>query len=203
MVRMAPKLSFGGSSADWQERFNFVRMREYRAERARQLMRKRSLPVMLEAVPPNIRYLTGLKGYENPQVRYVLFFAQGDPVMFEHDGWYHQMPDQAPWIKNWRIARAWLSGAPGFEASREEAKIFAVEIHQELKDRGLLGEPLGLGGFDASAREALTQVGIKKFEDTRSLMMEAKSIKNEDEISCLKMVAAITHGVWFGGGEPL
>ena len=203
MVRMAPKLTFGGASADWQERFNFVRMREKRAERARQIMRKHGLSVMLEASPTNIRYLTGTKGFENPMVRYVLFFAEHDPVLFEHDGYYHQMPDQAPWIKNWRIARAWLSGTPGPEASQEEAKIFADEIHQELKERGLLSEPLGLGGFDGTAREALTQVGIKKFMDTRSVMLEARAIKNEDEISCLKMAAAITDGVWFRVWEAL
>ena len=203
MIRMAPKLTFGGASADWQERINFARMRERRMERARQIMRKHGLPVMLEAGPTNIRYLTGTKGYENPMVRYVLFFVEHDPVLFEHDGWYHQMPDQAPWIKNWRIARAWLSGAPGPEASQDEAKIFAGEIHQELKERGLLGEPLGLGGFDATARDALTQVGIKKFVDTRSVMFETRSIKNEDEISCHKMVAAITDGVWFRVWEAL
>ena len=28
-------------------------------------------------------------------------------------------------------------------------------------------------------------------------MIEARAIKNEDEINCLKMAAAITDGVWF------
>ncbi|MFB3885005.1 MAG: M24 family metallopeptidase [Thermodesulfobacteriota bacterium] len=203
MVRMAPKLTFGGASADWQERFNFTRMREYRAGRARQMMHKYGIPVLLEGGPANIRYLTGTKGYENPMVRYVLFFAEHDPVLYEHDGWYHQMPDQAPWIKNWRIARAWLSGAPGPGATQQEAKIFANEIYQELKERGLAGEPLGLGGFDATGREALAQAGVKKFVDTRSLMFEARSIKNEDEINCHKMVHAITDGVWFRVWEAL
>jgi Xaa-Pro aminopeptidase len=200
---MAPKLTFGGASADWQERFNFPRMREKREERARQIMQKHGLPVMLEASPSNLRYLTGTKGFENPMVRYVLFFAEHDPVLFEHDGYYHMMPDEAPWIKHWRIARAWLSGTPGPEASLEEAKVFAGEIYQELKDRGLQGEPLGMGGFDGIAREALTQAGIKKFVDTRSIMLEARAIKNEDEIGCLKMAAAITDGVWFRVWEAL
>lgn len=203
MVRMAPKLTFGGASADWQERFNFTRMRENRVERARQMMRKHGLAVILEAGEGNIRYLTATKGFDYPQARYVLFFAEGDPVVFEHDGWYHQMPDQAPWIKDWRIARAWLSGLPGPKASEEEAKVFAAEIHQELKKRGLLGEALGLGAFDAIAREALSQVGIKKIVDTRPVMMEARAIKTQDEISCLKMVAAITDGVWFRVWEAL
>lgn len=203
MVHMAPKLTFGGQAADWQERINYPRMREYRMERARQMMRKYGIPALLEGGPTSIRYLTGTKGYENPQVRYTLFFAEHDPIVFEHAGWFQQIPDQAPWIKHWRIARAWLGGAPGNEACRDEAKIFAAEIHQELKERGLLGEPLGLGGFDATAREALVEAGIKKFVDTRSLMLEARAVKNVDEISCHKMVHAITDGVWFRIWETL
>ncbi|MBI2997694.1 MAG: hypothetical protein HYY46_04455 [Deltaproteobacteria bacterium] len=144
MVKFAPKLTFGPEIADWQARINTERMRRYRAERAKTMMRKHGIPALLEAVPANIRYLTALRGYEYPMVRYVLFFAEGEPVMYEHDGWYHQMPDQAPWIKEWRPARAWLTGAPGIEASQDEAKQFAADIRSVLQARGLLGEKVGL-----------------------------------------------------------
>jgi Xaa-Pro aminopeptidase len=113
MVRLASKLTFGGAAADWQERINMERMRQYRMERARKIMRKNGIPVLLEASAANIRYLTALRGFNYPMCRYVLFFVEHDPVMFEHDGYYHQMPDQAPWIKEWRPARSWLTGAPG------------------------------------------------------------------------------------------
>jgi len=200
---MAPKLTFGAATADWQERINTARMREYRAERAKQIMRRHGVPALLEAGPINIRYLTGLTGFNYPMVRYVLFFAEDDPIMFEHDGWYHQMPDQAPWIKHWRPARAWLGGSCGPEASQEEAKVFAAEIRHELQARGLLNEPLGLGAFDGTAREALIQAGVRNLVDTRPIMLEARAIKNVDEINCLKMVAAITEGVWYRIWEAL
>lgn len=179
------------------------RMRQYRMERARKIMRKNGIPVLLEASTANIRYLTALRGFNYPMCRYVLFFVEHDPVMFEHDGYYHQMPDQAPWIKEWRPARSWLTGAPGLEACQDEAKQFAADIHRELESRGLLGEKLGLGGFDGIAREALTAAGIKNIVDTRATMLEARSIKNQDEISCLKMAAAIVDGVWFRVWESL
>ena len=203
MVKMAPKLTFGPLAADWQERINTERMRQERAERAKKIMRKNGIATLLEAVPAHTRYLTGLKGFDNMSCRYVLFFAEHDPVMFEHDGYYHQMPDQAPWIKEWRPARSWLTGAPGLEASRDEAKKFAAEIHHELKTRGLLGEKLGFGGFDGIAREALMEAGINPIVDSRPTMKEAKAIKNQDEINCLKMVAAIVDGVWFRMWESL
>ncbi len=203
MVRYAPKLTFGPATADWQERLNTDRMRKYREERARMMMRKYGIPVMLESGGVNIRYLTALKGFNYPMTRYVLFFAEHDSVMFEHNGYYHQMPDQAPWIKEWRPARAWLTGAPGLDASRDEAKEFAADIKQELEKRGLLGEKIGVSGFDGIAREALNAVGVKNMVDTRNMMLETKAIKNQDEINCLHMVAAIVDGVWYRIWETL
>jgi Xaa-Pro aminopeptidase len=203
MVKLASKLTFGPESADWQERINMERMRQQRVERARKIMRKNGIPVLLEANTQNIRYLTALRGFNYPMCRYVLFFAEQDPVMYEHDGYYHQMPDQAPWIKEWRPARSWLTGAPGLEACQDEAKQFAADIRRELESRGLLGEKLGLGGFDGVAREALTAAGIKNIVDSRATMLEARMIKNQDEISCLKMIAAMVDGVWFRVWENL
>ncbi|MFQ5850667.1 MAG: M24 family metallopeptidase [Candidatus Binatia bacterium] len=203
MVRMAPKPTFGAATADWQERINTERMRQQRAERAKKIMRKHGIPALLEAVPANTRYLTGLRGFDYPMCRYVLFFAEDDPIMYEHDGWYHQMPDQAPWIKEWRPARAWLTGAPGLEASQDEAKQFAADIRRELQARDLLGEKLALGGFDGIAREALMEAGIKQIVDSRPAMLEARAIKNQDEINCLKIAAAIVDGVWYRIWETL
>jgi Xaa-Pro dipeptidase len=203
MVRFAPRLTFGADTADWQERIHVDRMRRYRAERAQAIMKKHGIPAILEATGANVRYLTGTKGYDYPMVRYVLFFAEGDYVLFEHDGWYHQMPDQAPWVKEWRPARAWLTGSPGAEACQDEAKQFAADIRKELEARGLLGEKLGLGGFDGYGREALVAAGIKNIVDCRALMLEARAIKGFDEINCLKMAASIVEGVWYRIWETL
>ena len=177
MPNYAAKLTFGPEAADWQERFNPDRMRRHRVERAQMLMRKYGVGALLEANHHNIRYLTALKGFAYPMCRYVLFFAEHDPVMYEHNGYYHQMPDQCPWIKEWRPARSWLTGSPGPEACAAEAKAFAAEIKTELEKRGLLGEKLGLGSFDGNAREALINAGIKNIVDTRQLLLEARMAK--------------------------
>src|SRR3990172_6746042 len=101
MPIMASKLTFGNTIADWQERINVSRMRDERAARARKIMRKYNIPTLLVANEEHIRYLTGLRGaLFDPQLRYVLFFADQDPVLFEHAGYYHQMQHEAPWIKN-------------------------------------------------------------------------------------------------------
>ncbi|MBI4331123.1 MAG: aminopeptidase P family protein [Chloroflexi bacterium] len=196
MVKMAEKITFGNTIADWQERINVVRMREERIARARATMRKYGVPALLVGASENIRYLTSLRGSPGQGRKYILFFAEHDPVVFEEPGWIRQMPDQAPWIKNWRIARYWLGGVCGPEASKDEAEIYAAEIHQELKDRGLTGEKLGLVGVEGLGKSELEKLKLKCVE-AKSLILEARQVKTRDEINCEKMVAAITSTAWY------
>lgn len=197
MVRFAPKLTYGNQVSDWQERLNTDRMRRERAERAKRIMREHGIPALLDANSANIRYLTGLKGFNYPMCRYTLFFADHDPIMYEHSGHFHQMPDQAPWITEWRPARAWLTAACGIEAAKDEARQFAADIRDELKSRGLLNEKIGFSAFDGIAREALTNAGVKNLIDFSLVMKEIRKIKTPDEIDCLKTAAAIVEGVWY------
>lgn len=203
MVKFSSKLTYGNEISDWQERLNVDRMRRERMERAQKIMRQHGIPAILEANSANIRYLTGLKGFNYPMCRYVLFFAEHDPVMYEHSGHYHQMPDQAPWIKEWRPARSWLTAACGMDAARDEAKQFAADIKGELKKRGILSEKVGFSAFDGVAREALVNAGVKNLVDSRLAMQEMRKIKTRDEIDCLKTAAAIVEGVWYRIWESL
>ncbi len=183
MVRMAPRLTFGTATADWQRRIDVDRLRRERAERARAVMRARGIPALPAARADNTRYLTGLRGPEfAPQLWYVLFLAEGEPVVFHHAGWLADYPAEAPWIREWRLARAWLPGA-GPDACDAEAALFATGIADQLAARGLRGEPLAVAGFDARAQRALAGAGLKTV-DGASLMLEATRTKTVDEIAC-------------------
>ncbi len=190
--RYANKLLFGPTTNDTHEGINTDRMRIERAERARSVMRAHGIPAMLVTGAENVRYLTGFFWSEfQLQAGYALFFADHDPVVYAPAGSYHQMPDQAPWISNWRIARSWLGGTLHEEVATAEARRFAEEIVAELKERGLAGEPLAVSEFDALALRELGQLGI----DVRpglELLMESARIKTRDEINCLKMIASIS-----------
>lgn len=203
MVKMSSKLTFGNSIADWQERINIQRMRDERAARARAIMKKHGVATLLASTNENMRYLVGLRGLAfAPALNYVLFFAEHDPVVFYHAGWFQQMPDQAPWIKHWRIGRSWLGGACGAEAAKEEADLFAADIAGELRQRGLAGEKLGVIGVDNLGVAALEAQKLNCI-NARPLIYEARSIKNEDEVNCLKMAAAIVEGAWWRIWENL
>ena len=165
MVKMTPKLTFGPGVSDLREGINIPRMREERAARMKQILKREGIPAVLVTHEPNVRYLTGFSWTEfMPFMSYTLFFAEDDPIIFAHAGSYQQEPDQMPWIKHWRIARSWLAGICGAEAMQEEVKLFAKEIHKELQDHKLTGEKLGIIGFDQPAREGLRGEGLTVVE---------------------------------------
>ena len=190
MVKLSSKLSFAAAS-DAQEGIDVARLREERPARMRQVLRQQGVPSILVTGVNNVRYLTGFEWSEfQAHLSYTLFFADHDPVVFAHAGYYQQMPDLMPWIVHWRVGRAWLMGIGGAEASGAEAKQFAREVRQELAERGLAGEKLGVVSFDDLAKEALRGEGLKVV-DGWPLMLEASKVKTKDEINCLKMAASI------------
>ena len=52
--------NFGITGVDWQQRVNFERMRTYRLERAREMMKKAGLGAMLCLYDENVRILQEL-----------------------------------------------------------------------------------------------------------------------------------------------
>lgn len=191
MVRESARLLFGPVTSDLHEGINVSRMREARASRVRDVLKKRGIPAMLVTGAANVRYLVGFWwGEFQPAASYCLFFAEQDPVVFAHAGSFQQMPDQAPWIEHWRIGRSWLGGIAGPEASLEEARLFATEIRRELEERKLAREPLAVVDFDALARDALAEQGLT-ITSGGMLLLEASQVKTVDEVNCLKMAASI------------
>ncbi len=197
MPKLTPALTYGPALADWQERINIARLRSARAARMQGLMKKHGVPSLLVTGPANCRYVSGLKGPEYTQaVWYVLFFAESDPVVFAGAGFLTQLPHEAPWIREWRIARSWLGGICGSAAAAAEADKFASGIAAELKERKLQGEPLGVIGFDELAQGALRKQGLH-LGSGWPLMHEATAAKTEDEVRCTKMAIAIAETAWY------
>ncbi|GAA4727790.1 Xaa-Pro dipeptidase PepQ [Nocardioides endophyticus] len=191
-LNYSDKLHFGPHTNDTHEGIDTNRMREARAERMRSVMRANNIPAVLVTGAENVRYLTGFFWSEfQLQAGYALFFADHPAVVYAPAGSYHQMPDQAPWISQWRIARSWLEGPTPISAAEAESKLFADEIAAELRERGLEREPLAVSEFGARAIGALQAVGIDTI-DGLPLMMESARIKTPDEINCLKMIASIS-----------
>ncbi|MEO3861463.1 M24 family metallopeptidase [Acrocarpospora sp. B8E8] len=191
-LQYADKLHFGPTTNDTHEGIDTNRMREQRAARMRAIMRAANIPALLVTGAENVRYLCGFFWSEfQLQAGYALFFVDHPPVVFAPAGSYHQMPDQAPWIPEWRIARTWLEGPVPESAAEAEAKLFADGIAAELTERGLGREPLAVSEFGERAVSALIGMGIE-VRPGLPLLMESARIKTPDEINCLKMIASIS-----------
>jgi len=202
---MQQLLSYGPAGIDWQERINFARMREERAAKVRTLMRKYNIPAMLLFSNENIRYTIGLRAIVfTAALRYVLFFAEGDPIIYEHADLPIHLRKNSPWLKpeNIRTAYTWMGGIVGPEATQSTVGKWAKAIKEDLRQRGLAGEALGIDILDPTGREALREAGIKT-ADCNGLMSEARIIKTDDEINCLRMAAAIVDRAWWTVYENL
>src|SRR6267378_4359591 len=79
--------NFGIAGLDWQQRVNWDRLREYRIERAREMMKKHGLGAMLCMYDENVRYITGTltPGWNRlkPGLRYAMLCGDGRPILFE------------------------------------------------------------------------------------------------------------------------
>ncbi|MCZ6588179.1 MAG: Xaa-Pro peptidase family protein [Alphaproteobacteria bacterium] len=187
--------NFGITGLDWQQRINWDRLRTYRLERAREMMKKHGFGAMLCMYDENVRYLTGTltPGWNRlkPGLRYAILCGDGQPVLFEQGDIGAQVQRHTPWIppENIRYSYAWIKGAAG-PASKQQVTKFTVAIKEEMKRHGVAGEKLGVDFIDINMMKHFEEEGLA-WDDGMSPMMEARAIKNEDEQNCARIVGAI------------
>ncbi len=191
-----PPLTFGPGSVDWQHRIDPAELRRQRMDRARATLKENGITAILASGSEYCRYLTGLRGPEfAPDLWYVLFPAESEPVVFAHAGYVVNTPPEAPWIREWRVARSWLRGIPGKAACTFEATEFAKDVQNELEKLHLSDETLAVAGFDSYAWAALGEV-CSRIVRGEEIMQEAMAIKTSEEVACLRMAGAITDRMW-------
>ncbi len=187
--------NFGIAGLDWQQRVNWDRMREYRIERARAMMKKHGLGAMLCMYDENVRYITGTltPGWNRlkPGLRYAMLCGDGRPILFEQGDLGFQIERHSPWIpkKNIRHSFAWIKGAAGPAATQQVTK-FTKAIIQAMKENGVAGQKLGCDFIDINMLNIFKEHKIN-WADGMTPMMEARAVKNEDEQECFRIVGAI------------
>jgi Xaa-Pro aminopeptidase len=195
---------FGGPEAvDWSERINMTRMREERLAKAQAALKKYGIAACLLMRPENMRYVTSTKAVNFiDQLRYTVAFAEHDPIIYELPPGH--LFGQCPWVKpeNLKLAILWADEACGPDATLERARKFAQSIKQDLKEKGLEKEKLGIDKLDEPAQQALREAGIETV-DVMPVMLEARAVKTEDEINCLMMAVAISEVGWYALYEAL
>jgi len=146
----------------------------------------------------NIRYTTSTitPGWcrLKPGLRYALLCEGSEPILFEQGDIGTQINRHCPWIptENVRYAYSWIKGAVG-PAAKQQVTKFTNAIVEEMKKYGVQNAPLGTDFVDLNMMNAFKEAGIN-WTDGASPMVEARSIKNEDELEIMRIVAAICDG---------
>ncbi len=204
-VEKYAKLRWGTEAIDWQERINMPRMREERAAKTRAMMKKHGQAVMLLTVGDNRRYATAihpgvLANLVPGQSGLTLVFADkptSDMIDWALEGnLARQNRVHATWIKPENIKTVWsLTGMIGAESVKEHAKNQAKEIAQILKEQGLSKERLAYDAAVPVLFTALEAEGVKLVA-APEVLVEARKIKTQDEIDCMRMGGAIADAGW-------
>jgi Xaa-Pro aminopeptidase len=185
-------------AVDWEQRVDFDRLRTHRLARAKAALAASDLGCLLLFDPNNLRYVTStaIGTWERDKnIRFALVFREDDPILWDFGSAarHHQL--YCPWLpeSSWR---AWVSpmrGAMPDETGVPDA--LADLIWQELHERGLDTEPVGMDVPDMTTLLALQRKGLE-IGDSQPVMLQARKLKSPDELALLDQAAGIVDAAY-------
>src|SRR5258708_5416051 len=178
-------------AVDWEQRIDFDLLRTARLQRTKAALEASELGSLLLFDPNNLRYVTStaIGTWERDKnIRFALVPRGGDPVLWDFGSAarHHQL--YCPWLpeSSWRAWVPPMRGAMPDETGIPDA--LATMIHEELRARGLEGEPVGMDVPDMTTLLALQRRGIE-VADSQPVMLEARKLKTDDELALLDHAA--------------
>jgi Xaa-Pro aminopeptidase len=191
--------SLGATMAvDWEQRIDFAKLRDDRLARAKRMLDASDLGALLLFDPNNIRYVTSTHIGEwarDKNARWVLMCRGADPILWDFGSAarHHQL--YAPWLppENFRAGVAPMRGAMPIETGVPDR--LGERIAFELRERGLVGEPVGVDMADLTTIGALQRAGVH-VTDGSPVMLEARKIKTAEEVALLDHACGIVDAVY-------
>ncbi|MDR1571888.1 MAG: Xaa-Pro peptidase family protein [Clostridiales Family XIII bacterium] len=182
------KLGFGTNATDRLEGINYERMRGYRLERTRAMMRKHGIGTIVTWEAWDMRYIAAVyatvpcRWFES---QFVILPVNGDPHVYGMTSFSpYVMREEMPWLKGKIFASP---GSTKMNNTVEGIEGVIKTIEAVVREHGLENEPVGLDGCTSEflVGEALSRVGLKAV-DAKRCMFEARMIKSRDEIECVR-----------------
>ncbi|MBI4255506.1 MAG: aminopeptidase P family protein [Candidatus Rokubacteria bacterium] len=188
----------GHMQVDFEERVDFRRLHAYRLGRVRQALAGSGLGALLVFDQYNIRYISSTvigEWARDKLIRWSLLTGTGEPWVWDFGSAARHHKLHAPWIPE-RQSLAGMVGMRG--AVSPKAGLFkkaAQEIKDILRSEGVAGMPLGVDLVEPPFLFALQEAGVR-VADGQQVMLEARMIKSQDELTLLNMAAAMVDGVY-------
>src|ERR1700694_5166676 len=202
--RALPALGIMG--VDFEERVDYRRLHRYRLARSRQALEKSELGALLVFDVNNIRYITSTKigEWERDKLcRWALLTRGSDePILWDFGSAAVHHKLYVPWLKpeNCKAGLIGLRGtvAPAFGLMKRHAQ----ELAALIKEAGVGDLPVGVDIIEPPMMFGLQKAGLK-IADGQQVMLEAREIKNIDEIALLNRAAAMVDGAYHMINEEL
>jgi Xaa-Pro dipeptidase len=193
-----PIPSPGSLNVDWEERWDVDRLRTYRLGRARAALDASELGAVLLFDFNNIRYVTSTHIGEwarDKMTRFALLTRGGDPHIWDFGSAAKHHRLFAPWLPSANV-HAGMIGLRG--AVAPDAGLFAGaarELRALLQAEGVAALPLGVDIVEPPMLAALEAEGIL-VRDAQQVMLDAREVKNIDEIILLNTACAMVDGAY-------
>ncbi len=188
----------GHMGVDFETRVDFDRLRNYRLARAREVLDRSEFGALLLFDFYNIRYVSGTwvgGALGDKMTRYCLLTRGGEPIVWDFGSAARHHKLFAPWLEpdNCRAGMLGLRGAIAPRAGLFESAV--KEIVGLLRDAGVADQPIGLDIVELPFLFELQKAGID-VRDAQQTMLDARVIKNQDELMLLSQAAAMVDGVY-------
>jgi Xaa-Pro aminopeptidase len=190
--------ALGTMGVDFEERVDYRRLQKYRIGRTRQAMENSEVGALLLFDTNNIRYTTSTKigEWERDKLsRWVLLPKGGEPILWDFGSAavHHRL--YCPWLEpqNMKAGLVGLRGTvdPKFGLMERHAK----EMFGLLKEAGVEKMPIGVDIIEPPMMFELQKLGLN-IVDGQQVMLEARELKNIDEIALLNRAAAMVDGAY-------
>ncbi len=188
----------GHMGVDYEMRVDFDRLRKYRIGRAKDSLNASGCGSFLLFDFYNIRYTTqswvgGALG--DKMTRYALLARGGEPMLWDFGSAVRHHKLYSPWLKE-ENNRPGMLGMRGAVAPSAGLMVAAVkEIKGLLEDAGVANEPVGIDIVEPAFLFEMQRQGLIVV-DAQQFMLDARLIKNSDEIMLLNQAAAMVDGVY-------
>jgi len=196
----------GQNGVDYEHRVDFERLRQYRLGRAKAALEASECGAFLLFDFYNIRYTTqtwigGALG--DKMIRYALLMRGRDPILWDFGSAVRHHRLYSDWVpdENYRAGFLGFRGAVAPEPAglmREAIE----EIVSLLREEGLADAPLGVDIVEPPFLLEAQRQGLR-IVDAQQAMLDARVIKNQDEILLLNQAAAMVDGVYQEIAEAL
>ena len=195
-----PLMAPGQNGVDYEHRVDFDRLRAYRLGRAQAALEASECGAFLLFDFYNIRYTTqtwigGALG--DKMIRYALLMRGHDPILWDFGSAVRHHQLHSDWLpaENYRPGFLGFKGAVDPQGGADLMKDAVAEIVSLLTAAGLQNEPVGLDIVEPPFLFELQRHGIR-VADAQQRMLDARVIKNQDEIMLLNQAAAMVDGVY-------